>query len=134
MKTINPSSESLRTAFSSIPDDIPVVMLNLLRFKDKAVYPGNEHQCSGKDAYGRYLAQAIEFVGAVGGEPIWEGTALAGLIAPDDEVWDKVLLVRYPTISNFKEMLFDPEYQKITVHRTAALEDSRLIAVLEKDL
>lgn len=50
------------------------------------------------------------------------------LIAPPGEHWDQLLLVRYPSAAAFLAMLADPEYQAATVHRSAALADSRLIA------
>ena len=37
------------------------------------------------------------------------------------------MLVRYPSTTAFLSMLADPEYQAATVHRSAALADSRLI-------
>jgi uncharacterized protein (DUF1330 family) len=48
-------------------------------------------------------------------------------IAPKDEQWDLLLLVRYPSAAAFLSMLSDPEYKAATVHRSAALSDSRLI-------
>ena len=50
------------------------------------------------------------------------------LIAPEHEDWDELLLVHYPSPEAFLEMLADPDYQAATIHRTAALADSRLIA------
>lgn len=54
------------------------------------------------------------------------------LIAPAGEQWDELLLVRYPSKEAFLSMIGDPEYQAATVHRTAALADSRLLASLPK--
>ena len=53
--------------------------------------------------------------------------ARVALIAPEQEHWDEVLLVRYPSPEAFLAMLADPEYRAATIHRTAALADSRLI-------
>lgn len=50
------------------------------------------------------------------------------LLSPTNERWHKVLLVRYPSKQAFLEMIQNPDYQAITIHRKAALEDSRLIA------
>ncbi len=52
----------------------------------------------------------------------------AVLLGPTTERWDDALLVQYPSKQAFLRMIGDPDYQAITVHRTAALEDSRLIA------
>ena len=60
------------------------------------------------------------------------GEAHAALIAPPEERWDEVLLVRYPSVAAFVGMLQQHDYQAATVHRTAALEDARLIATTER--
>jgi uncharacterized protein (DUF1330 family) len=57
--------------------------------------------------------------------------ALVGVIAPADEQWDQVLLVKYPSVDAFLTMIRMPDYLAATVHREAALEDSRLIATIE---
>ena len=51
------------------------------------------------------------------------------MIGPSDEAWDEVLLVQYPSRKAFLTMAGNPEYLACTVHRTAALADSRLIAM-----
>ena len=62
---------------------------------------------------------------------VWKGKALAGVIAPEGEQWDDVLLVRYPSKDAFAAMLADPEYKEATRHRTAALREARLVAMQE---
>ena len=67
-------------------------------------------------------------VRAHGGQVFWSGNVLAGVIAPPDERWDDALLVEYPSVDRLPRIYADPAYQLIAFHRTAALEDSRLIA------
>ena len=62
-----------------------------------------------------------------GGQIEWSGRALASVIAPPDEHWDEVFIVRYPDVEAFIGMIMAPDYQAQTIHRTAALADSRLI-------
>ncbi|HKU37127.1 MAG TPA: DUF1330 domain-containing protein [Polyangiales bacterium] len=127
---IHPERAALE-ALSGLPDGEPVVMLNLLRFREQASYPENsEHgACSGREAYARYGAKAVAHVAAVGGKPIWTGAAQLTVIGPTAESWDDVLLVQYPSRKAFLKMASDPDYLACTVHRTAALADSRLIAM-----
>ncbi|MNR51568.1 hypothetical protein D3C85_1712560 [compost metagenome] len=66
----------------------------------------------------------------VGGRVEVLAQARVALIAPPGEHWDEVLLVRYPSKEAFLSMLTDSEYQAATVHRTAALADSRLIGCI----
>jgi hypothetical protein len=40
-------------------------------------------------------------------------------------------LVKYPSVDAFMTILKMPDYLAATVHREAALEDSRLIATIE---
>lgn len=131
--TIDPTRAGL-TQLQALPQDTPVVMLNLLRYREQAVYPeaAQAPPCSGREAYRRYGRVAQQQVAAVGGELLWLGAVQAQLIAPTDEQWDEVMLVRYPSVAAFLQMLSEPDYQAATVHRTAALANSRLIATQQK--
>ena len=50
MKTVEPSPERLE-AFLSGDDDAPIVMINLLRYREQAAYPEgfDAEPCSGRD-------------------------------------------------------------------------------------
>ncbi len=129
MPSLNPNQDQLKRFAEQMPAGEPVLMLNLLRFNDEAAYPPDSGQqpCSGRQAYGRYSRTAIQKVRAAGGEVQIMAAARVALIAPEQEHWDQVLLVRYPSPEAFLTMLADPEYRAATIHRTAALADSRLI-------
>lgn len=131
MNAVNPEPEQLKKVLADTPKDQPVVMLNLLRFRDKANYADECGERSGREAYQLYMQEAAECVSAVGAEVIWSGRSVGSLIAPPDESWDQVLLVRYPSIDAFMAMIQSTEYKGVVKHRTAALCDSRLVANLE---
>lgn len=131
MNAVNPAPEQLKRVLADTPKDQPVVMLNLLRFRDKASYDEESTERSGREAYQLYMREAAECVSAVGAEVIWSGHSVGSLIAPPDESWDQVLLVRYPSIDAFMTMIESSEYKGVVKHRTAALSDSRLVANLE---
>lgn len=130
MPHLHPERDALQ-ALAKLPDDEPVVMLNLLRFRAQAEYPeGSGHApCTGREAYRRYGDKAFRHVQAVGGNTVWMGEVQATLIGPTDYPWDDVLLVQYPSRRAFLRMVADPDYLASTVHRSAALADSRLIAM-----
>lgn len=130
MPSLNPSADQLKRFAEQMPAGEPILMLNLLRFNANAIYPAESDQqpCSGKEAYARYSRTALQKVHAAAGAVENMARARAALIAPEQESWDEVLLVRYPSPEAFLAMLADPDYQAATVHRTAALADSRLIA------
>lgn len=128
-RTVDPTSESIRQLVAKVPADTPVVMLNLLRFREQAAYPADKEQParSGREAYGIYAKATEEHLQRVGGKLIWRATAKHAFIAPEGEDWDEVLLVAYPSRDAFLTMIKSPGYQANTFHRTAALEDARLI-------
>ncbi|MEL7557624.1 DUF1330 domain-containing protein [Stutzerimonas chloritidismutans] len=129
MPSLNPSEDQLKRFAEQMPAGEPILMLNLLRFNDQAAYPGESDQqpYSGREAYAVYSRTAIKKVRAAGGDVEIMANARVALIAPEQEHWDEVLLVRYPSPEAFLAMLADPEYRAATIHRTAALADSRLI-------
>lgn len=132
MRSINPTPESVRQLVEKVQPGIPVVMINLLRFRERADYPAEMEvpASSGRDAYAQYAREVDPILARVGGKVIWKGEAKHAFIAPDGETWDEVLLVAYPSRDAFLGMLKSPDYQAITVHRTAALADARLIATI----
>ena len=129
MTSINPTAEQIGALRRERPEDGPIVMINLLRYRDQADYPpGSGHDpCTGREAYARYGSLVTAEVAAVGGHMSWAGAVAQTVIGPGTERWDDALLVEYPTIGAFLEMIGKPSYQAAAVHRTAALEDSRLI-------
>ena len=53
------------------------------------------------------------------------------LIGPDDERWDAVLLVKQNSVESFLAFESNKEYIKGVGHRSAALEDSRILPIEE---
>ena len=112
---VDPTGADLER-FLAEPDDGPIVMLNLLRFK-----PG------GRASYDRYTEiVGRTFLPRVGGEVVYAGDGLPALIGESGQAWDAVLLVRYPSRAAFLAMVADPEYREVTRLRTDALEEAVL--------
>ena len=112
----------------------PIVMLNLLKFRKTADYstvetlaPGGE--ISGKEAYRLYMDHTLPFLEEAGSEIIFQGKSEGFLIGPEHEKWDMVLLVRHKSASDFLTFATHEAYLKGAGHRTAALEDSRLLPI-----
>lgn len=128
---IDPERDRFKMMFD-LPLDAPVHMINLLRFRDVAVYAPDDPEAggpvvSGAAAYARYAAEAGPHFRAVGGEQVWAGTPELMVIGPLDKQWDSAFIAAYPTAQAFIDMLRNPDYQRATRHRRAALLDSRLI-------
>ena len=79
------------------PDEGPVTMLNLLKFKSNA--DGNG--ASGAGEYAKYGEAAVQMVEARGGKVLWMGRADQILIGDSAEDWDSVALVQYPSRKAF---------------------------------
>mgnify|MGYP001048164273 CR=1 FL=1 len=132
MSSIHPRRNQMEEVISKVPKGIPVVMLNMLRFKERAKYPDGKSDISGREAYEKYSKEAFKHVNDIGGKVVWFGEAQTSLIGPTEECWDQIFLVQYPSIEKFVEMINSPPYQEIVVHRSSALEDSRLIVTIQR--
>jgi hypothetical protein len=112
-------------------------MLNLLRFRAVADYsatPGLAPSApiSGKEAYRLYMEHTLPHLKASGGELLFYGLGGDFLIGPGDERWDAALLVRQSSVASFFAFASNQEYLEGIGHRTAALEDSRLLPLMEQ--
>jgi len=123
MSRITPNREQFEQ-LAHAPDEGPVVMLNLLKFKASATDRGG----SGADAYQRYGEAAVEMVEARGGKVLWAGRGDQILIGDPGEDWDQVVLVEYPSRKAFIEMVTTPEYDDAHQHREQGLERTVVVA------
>jgi len=117
--------------FRRLPDDGPIHMLNLVRLRDRAVYPDGK-AVTGAQAYAAYGRESGPIFRRVGGRIAWSGDFELMLIGPVEERWDICFIAEYPSAAAFVEMVKDPDYQKAVVHRQAAVQDSRLIRTSPK--
>ena len=113
-----------------------VVMLNLLRFRDVADYSAKpelmpSQPISGAEAYQKYIDHTLPFLKKSGGDLVFLGKGGNFLIGPRQERWDLVMLVRQKSLSDFIAFSSNQEYLAGIGHRTAALEDSRLLPLVE---
>jgi uncharacterized protein (DUF1330 family) len=121
---IEPTPEQVAPLADST-DPSPIVMVNLLRFSERASAP--DEDVSGAEAYERYAAATAPFLAGVGGRVLVAAECRESVIGPDEAEWDMVALVEYPSREAFLAMVSNPGYLAIHPHRVAALEDSRLI-------
>jgi uncharacterized protein (DUF1330 family) len=98
-------------------DEGPVVMLNLLKFKQ-----------GGEESYLRYGDAAAGMVEERGGRLLWSGRAEQVLIGDPAVDWDVVVLVEYPSRAAFIEMVSSPEYLEAHAEREAGLERTVVLA------
>ena len=100
----------------------PVMMVNLLKFRDKAAYPdGRDAHISGAEAYGRYAREMKKLVEGSGGRFVFGAQVENLLLGEVEELWDQVGIVEYPSAKALIEISMTPEFQAIEVHREAGL-------------
>jgi uncharacterized protein (DUF1330 family) len=118
-------------AFKALPRDTPIQMLNLIRLRPLADYPADhpDHNkwLTGLEAYRAYGRTSAEIFARVGGRQIWAGKPETVVTGPADEHWDLAFIAEYPSAGAFLAMVTDAGYREHVKHRTAAVEDSRLI-------
>ena len=119
---VTPNEEQIN-GFLENPEIGPISMVNLLKFKDKAVYEdGRDTSLTGEEAYRLYAAEVINLVQKYGGEFLFAGKVNRLMLGEVEEMWDSIAIAKYPSRKAMFEMTMDPEYQKIHVHRDAGLE------------
>ena len=108
--------------------DGSVVMVNLLRFRAKAVYPdGRPSDLTGRQAYNLYAAPMQNVIERGGGKVLF-GSDIASLVIGEvEDLWDTCVLVEYPSAAAFAAIVTSPEVAEIGIHRTAGLEGQLLI-------
>jgi uncharacterized protein (DUF1330 family) len=109
-----------------------VVMLNLLRFRAIADYSASpelapSETISGEAAYQLYMRHTMPHLEKSGGKLLFYGRGGHYLIGPGEERWDAAMLVEQSSPAAFLAFASNPEYLGGMGHRTAALEDSRLL-------
>jgi hypothetical protein len=115
-----------------------VIMLNLLRFRDVADYSANPElmppdPISGAEAFQKYIDHTLPFLKESGGDVVFLGKGGRYLIGPQEEQWDFVMLIRQNSLSDFLAFSSNQDYLAGLGHRTAALEDSRLLPIVQSE-
>jgi uncharacterized protein (DUF1330 family) len=108
-----------------IPDGVPVVMVNLMKFKAQS----DDGDGTGWDAYVRYSKGVNHLIREVGGGIVWTGEAKGASFGPAEYGdWDFVALVRYPSKAAFHTFITSPEYEAQNHHRLNGCAQHVIIA------
>jgi len=131
---VAPTAEQFAALSNLAPDRAakPIVMLNLLRFLDKALPGYGCDDMTGEEAYREY-GRRLNALGPdiFTADPFWMGEGGPTIIGPSNETWHEMILVRYTSVDAFVTMVTNPEYLKAAEARTAAIADSRLVLLHE---
>ncbi|MCZ6464267.1 MAG: DUF1330 domain-containing protein [Proteobacteria bacterium] len=130
---VQPSPENVQAFLAG--EDAPVVMVNLLTFKEKASYAdGRDTDLTGREAYQLYASEMRLLVEAAGGRFLYGGAVESLLLGEVEELWDMVGLVEYPTPKTLLEIASSPKFQEIEIHRVAGLAGQLNLAVRSSPL
>jgi len=112
-------------------DDGPVWMVNLMRYRDRAVYAdGRDHDLTGRQADDRYAPFGP--FRTVGAELVFLSDVDQQLVG-DDQEWDRIAVVRYPTRRAFLDMQELPEYVDLHEHKDAGMASTFVICCTAAD-
>lgn len=124
---LQPTGDQVR-AFRDRQTGEPIQMLNLLKFRAKAVYEdGRDLDISGRDAYQLYTKAFTEIMMPKGAKVLYVGAVKGFLIGEGEGAWDAIYVMQYPSTQVMLDMLRNPDYQAAQLHRAAALEGQLLV-------
>ena len=126
-----PEPEQIKELMSGA-QDTPVVMVNLLSFKQEA--DGGNEGMTGQESYMRYGGNMRKFVESKGGRFIWTGRVDSMVIGESDADFQVVALVEYPSRKAFLEIASSPHVAEIGEDRKKGLAGQWLIATTEADV
>ena len=130
---VQPNPDSVRSFLGGEAE--PVVMVNLLKFRERAEYEdGRASELSGYEAYRLYAAEMRKQVEAAGGRFLFSGAVESLLLGEVEELWDVVALVEYPTPMALVTIASSPEFARIEAHRVAGLAGQLNLGVRENSL
>jgi uncharacterized protein (DUF1330 family) len=114
--TVEPDQKQLEAiaALASDPESGPLVMLNLNRYRDR-------------DAYARYGEVALRVLERVGGKVLWHTQAQDVVIGDENNGYDDVIAVWYPSAAAFLALATDPEILERRADRVAGLERATIL-------
>jgi uncharacterized protein (DUF1330 family) len=116
------------------PNPEPIVMVNLLKFRDRAAYSdGRSDDLSGREAYLRYARKMVTIVTAAGGRVLFSGHLRGVIIGEVETAWDMVAVVEYPSRRVFQQLATSPDVQAIGVDREAGLAGQLLLLSTAQD-
>ena len=122
----------IQLAEFALGDDDPILMVNLLKFKDKAEYEdGRATNLTGREAYEIYITETREHLANVGAELILGGEVSGLLLGEVEELWDAFGVARYPSRKAMIAMARNPAYIESEKHRAAGLAGQLNIEVSE---
>jgi hypothetical protein len=116
-------SEKQEELLNELGSIVPVFMINLVRFRDKAIYEdGRDTNLSGKEAYGLYGQAVIQMLPKYNAEVVLSTHITELIIGEVEELWDEISVVQYASRKELNDMVTSQEWNEINIHRIAGIK------------
>lgn len=100
----------------------PIVMINLLKFRERAQYPdGRDADLSGREAYARYARAVAALLPEFGGRVLFAGDVTFLALGQVEDLWDEIAMAEYPDRAALWAMSTSARWREVAVHRQAGL-------------
>ena len=107
---IQTSAEQLKKFIEKVPFG-PVILLNLFKFKEKAVYAdGRESNLSGQGGLWALRNWSGKMIEADGGRIVFSAVTNTLVIGKGELEWDMVAIAEYASLESFQKIMSSPEY------------------------
>ncbi|MBW2700142.1 MAG: hypothetical protein JRF33_04930 [Deltaproteobacteria bacterium] len=107
---------------AAAPTEGPFYMVNLIRYRELAVYPdGRETDLTGREADALYAP--IDFLSAIGARVVFVGD-VGDILIGEEGGWEQVAIVEYPCPLAFFAMAAHPDFQARAIHKEAGVEET----------
>lgn len=111
----------MRLATTPPEADGPILMVNLMKYRELAAYADGSRGISGREADDRYAP--TEVLAAIGAEVVLFGDVGTQLLGAPP-TWDRIGCVRYPTRRSFIEMQSRPDFRAKHEHKAAGMAET----------
>ncbi len=106
------------------------LMINLIKYRDKAVYPADSawaNETDAKTADGRYTQGVIKELFVRGGLPVLKSNVIGTFLLDEDwRDWDEVSIVRYRSVKDTLDMIVGMADSGLAVHKFASIEQTHV--------
>ncbi len=107
-----------------LDQNTPFDMVNLLKYRDKALYESTaDNACgrTGREAYNEYAKVVLPKIIGLGGSLVYRGQCNQYFVGDETQDYDELIIVRYPSRAAYLTMFSSAEYQDAIRHRKAGL-------------
>lgn len=128
---LGPTPDQMKAMQKPGPDE-PICLVNLLKYREFAVYPDSRTTTlSGKEAYQLYAEAVDALLSQYGGKLVFVGDVTHLRMGVVEGLWDEVAIVMYPSRAQMMKMTMSPEWREASAHRVAGLEGQLNIETIQ---